>query len=92
LQAPGIVAQFSESPKSEGRSELIDNTVDFAAANFPPTQQEMSTSEDLLAMPFAAQAIVAAVTIPGVDAATEVNLSGPVLAEILLGNCTHWNE
>lgn len=40
---------------AQGREALIDNTLDFAVSDVPPSQLELSTSGDLVALPFAAQ-------------------------------------
>jgi phosphate transport system substrate-binding protein len=72
-----------------GVTQIINRTVDFGASDSPVATEKL-VKEGLLQFPAVIGAVVIVVNIPGVDG-NQVNLTGPVLADIYLGRIRMWD-
>jgi len=94
---------FSNYSKSTGRNvianaynseasirALQDKTVDFAGTDALPSDEEYSQFDsEILTIPACLGAIAITYNIPGIS---NLNLSGPVLADIYLQNIKYWDD
>ncbi len=72
-----------------GLRQIYTNTVDFAATDEPLTVDDLN-QKNLIQFPMVIGGIVPIINIPGIKT-NQLVLSGPVLADIYLGNITKWN-
>jgi|SRR5579884_1038744 len=74
-----------------GIQQLTSGTVDFGASDGPMTDEQLSKiSGKVFHIPTVLGAVVPTYNIPGVNA--EIKFTGPVLADIFLGNIKKWND
>lgn len=73
-----------------GQQQIISGTVDFGASDDPMKGSELEKN-DLLQFPAVIGGTVPIVNVPGIGAG-QLRLSGPVLADIFLGDVTMWND
>lgn len=73
-----------------GIEQYTANTVDFGASDAPMSEEQMDEIDvPTLHIATVGGAVVPAFNLDGVD---ELNLTGPVLADIFLGNITSWDD
>jgi phosphate ABC transporter phosphate-binding protein len=73
-----------------GITQITQKTVDFGASDAPLTPTERSKAPNLLHIPETIGAVTFVYNLPGVP--TGLNLTGPVIAKIFLGNITTWDD
>lgn len=74
-----------------GIKQVQAGTVDFGASDGPMTDEQLAaTPFKLFHIPTVLGAVVPTYNIPGVN--TELKFTGPVLADIFLGNIKKWND
>lgn len=74
-----------------GIQQLTSGTVDFGASDGPMTDEQLSKiSGKVFHIPTVLGAVVPTYNVPGVNA--EIKFTGPVLADIFLGNIKKWND
>jgi phosphate transport system substrate-binding protein len=74
-----------------GIQQLTSGTVDFGASDGPMTDEQLSKiSGKVFHIPTVLGAVVPTYNIPGVNA--ELKFTGPILADIFLGNIKKWND
>jgi len=73
---------------SEGLTHAAEGTGDFGAGEVPLSEKERNES-GLIELPIALIGIVPIYNVPGVP--TQLRVSGPMLAEIFLGEIKNWN-
>ncbi len=73
-----------------GIKQIQAKLVDFGASDKPLASAELSQS-DLIQFPTLIGGVVAIINLPGITS-DQVKLSGPVLADIYLGNIKNWND
>ena len=74
-----------------GVKQLTSQTVVFGASDYPLTpEQQQAAPGKILHFPTVLGAVVPIYNIPGVSA--ELKFTGPLLADIFLGNITKWND
>jgi phosphate transport system substrate-binding protein len=74
-----------------GVKQLTSQTVFFGASDYPLTPEQLQAAPGkILHFPTVLGAVVPIYNIPGVSA--ELKFTGPVLADIFLGNITKWND
>jgi phosphate transport system substrate-binding protein len=89
--APGGPALNYQGVGSGAGVTLITNrTVDFGASDAPVAPDRLAAG-DLLQFPAVIGAVVVAANIPGVDA-NKVRLTGPLVAQMYLGQIKMWND
>ena len=88
--AIGVDLNYQSIGSGAGQNQVKARTVDFGASDAPVDDDKLAAAKEFQ-FPTAIGAIVPIVNIPGV-ANNELKLSGPVLAEIYLGDITNWND
>jgi phosphate transport system substrate-binding protein len=73
-----------------GINQINNRTVDFGASDMPVKADQLAAHK-LMQFPTVIGGIDIIVNIPGIKA-NELKLTGPVLADIYLGNITKWND
>jgi phosphate transport system substrate-binding protein len=74
-----------------GVKQLTSQTVVFGASDYPLTPEQQQTAPGkILHFPTVLGAVVPIYNLPGVSA--ELKFTGPLLADIFLGNITKWND
>jgi phosphate transport system substrate-binding protein len=88
--AVGVDLNYQSIGSGAGQNQVKARTVDFGASDAPVAADKLTAAQEFQ-FPTAIGAIVPIVNIPGV-ANNQLKLSGPVLADIYLGNITDWND
>jgi len=73
-----------------GIDQITARTVDFGASDAPLTPDQFSAAKGVEQIPWALGAVLPSYKVSGVS--NKLKLSGPVLADIYLGNITAWND
>jgi phosphate transport system substrate-binding protein len=73
-----------------GQLALIDKTADFAASDAPLSSAQRDIAPNVLHIPEAIGSVVLAYNLPGIT--TGLNLTGPIIASIYLGQIKMWND
>lgn len=89
-QATGVSINYQSIGSGGGISGLINNTVDFAGSDAPMNAAEMTQAgKPVIHIPVVIGTECVAYNVPGNTGG--LRMSGPVLAEIFLGNITYWD-
>src|SRR3954451_7891120 len=99
VRASGVVVNYTGSGSTDGRSQYIQGTVDFANTEIPfQNPPEPGQQAEVPSRPYAYLPIVAGgtsfmynLTVGGVRV-TDLRLSGPTLSKIFTGQITRWND
>jgi phosphate transport system substrate-binding protein len=77
-----------------GIQQFMSGALDFCCSDAPMTDQQMqqarAAGSDVIHVPLALGGIVPAYNLPGIE--RPLRFSGPVLADIFLGEITKWND
>ena len=99
VRASGVVVNYTGSGSTDGRSQYIQGTVDFANTEIPfQNPPEPGQQAEIPSRPYAYLPIVAGGTsfmynlTVGGQRVTDLRLSGPTLAKIFTGQITRWND
>ncbi len=88
---PGSQVEYQSQGSGFGINGITNRTIDFGATDAPMNKKEREKlPAPVLHIPTCGGAVVAAYNVPGLGG--ELKLSGPVLAEIYLGNISKWND
>jgi phosphate transport system substrate-binding protein len=90
-KATGTTINYSAVGSGAGIAAISAKTVDFGASDAPFTTDQQSACADCVQIPWALSATVPTYNIPGLHSG-QLKLTGPVLANIFLGNITKWND
>ncbi len=89
-----IQIAYAAKGSGAGIGGLLDKTFDFAGSDAPMNDEELKKAHaaggDVVEIPSVAGAVVLAYNLPGFSG--DLNLSGPVVADIYLGKITKWND
>ncbi|HEX4056339.1 MAG TPA: phosphate ABC transporter substrate-binding protein PstS [Tepidisphaeraceae bacterium] len=89
-----IKIAYAAKGSGAGIGGLLDKTFDFAGSDAPMNDDELKKAQavggDVVEIPSVAGAVVLAYNLPGFSG--DLNLSGPVVADIYLGRITKWND
>lgn len=89
-QETGIVVNYDSVGSGAGIDRFLEDTVDFAGSDVPPTQSEIDRmSKGLVMVPTAGGAVAVVYNLSGVS---NLKLSGSVLSDIFLGKITKWSD
>ena len=89
-QATGVSINYQSIGSGGGISALINKTVDFAGSDAPMNPAEMQQAgRPVLHIPAVVGTVAVAYNVPGLGQG--LNLTGPVLADIYLGNIQYWD-
>lgn len=90
---PSIKINYQGVGSGQGKKDLTNGAVDFAASDAFMTDADLSAAADkgvgVVQVPAVAGAVVIIYNIPGVK---NLKLDGPTLANIFLGKITKWND
>jgi phosphate transport system substrate-binding protein len=84
-----IAINYSAVGSGAGIAQISARTVDFGASDAPMTPAQFSGCNGCVQIPWALTATVTAFNIPGVKT---LKLTGPVIAQIYLGQITNWSD
>jgi phosphate transport system substrate-binding protein len=86
----GITVTYGAIGSGGGIDQITARTVDFGASDAPLTPDQFSAAKGVEQIPWALGAVLPSYKVSGVS--NKLTLSGPVLADIYLGNITAWND
>lgn len=87
--ALGIKITYTATGSGAGIAQITARTVDFGASDAPLTPDQLNACRGCVVIPWALAGMSVMYNLPGLS--KRVVLSGPVLANIYLGNITTWN-
>ena len=86
----GYSVQYSGVGSGAGVTAVTTNQTDFGASDAPLNPAQIQACPDCVQIPWALSAVAVAYNVPG--APTHLNLDGPTIAKIFLGQITSWND
>jgi phosphate transport system substrate-binding protein len=86
----GVKVTYNPIGSGGGIAAITARTVDFGASDAPLTPDQMTNCKGCVQIPWALSATTVSYNVPG--APNDLHLSGPVIANIYLGNITNWND
>ena len=90
-QHPDVRINYQSQGSGAGIRGLISRTVFFGASDQPMKEEQLASAPGkILHFPTVLGAVVPVYNLPGVSA--ELKFTGPVLADIVLGRITKWND
>ncbi|HEV8595925.1 MAG TPA: phosphate ABC transporter substrate-binding protein PstS [Thermoplasmata archaeon] len=89
-KCPNVQINYQSIGSGGGIAQITANTVDFGASDAPLNAAQRAAAPGLAHIPETIGAVVLAYRIPNVPGG--LNLTGPVIAEIFLGNITYWDD
>ncbi len=90
-QYPNVNLNYQSIGSGGGIKQHIEKTVNFAASDKPLSELEQERAPGTLHIPEAIGGVVVAYNIPEVPD-KGLNLTGPIIADIYLGNIQKWND
>ncbi len=87
---PNINLNYQSIGSGAGIKLLEQKSVDFAASDAPLSISEAAQAPGALTLPDSIGGITIAYNLPGIDKG--LKLTGPVIAQIFMGNITSWND
>ena len=92
LVDPTVNIYYQPIGSGEGTRLFIQKTVDFGLTDAPLSQEEeRQLASDVVHIPVTVGSVVASYNLPTLNA-NELKLTGPLLADILMGKITKWND
>ena len=88
--AYGYNVSYSPIGSGGGIAAVTARTVDFGASDAPLSPDQMTSCKGCVQVPWALSATSIPYNLPGLNCV--VRLTGPILADIYLGNTTKWND
>ena len=89
--AKGVTVNYASVGSGTGIANITARTVDFGASDAPMTPAQLKACNGCVQVPWALTATAVVVNIPGIHQG-ELQLSGPVIAKIFLGQITNWSD
>jgi phosphate transport system substrate-binding protein len=87
--ALGINITYTATGSGAGIAQITARTVDFGASDAPLSPDQLAACKGCVVIPWALAGMSIPYNVPGIGG--RLRLSGPVLANIYLGNITSWN-
>ncbi len=88
---PAVQINYQSIGSGGGIRQLSNQTVFFGATDGPMTDEQLKgAAGPILHLPTVLGAVVPVYNVPGITA--DLNFSGPVLADIILGKIAKWND
>jgi phosphate ABC transporter phosphate-binding protein len=87
---PNVQINYQGGGSGKGVSDLTNKVVDFACSDAPLSASQRAAAPDVVHIPETIGAITVAYNLPGID--TGLKLTGPVIADIFLGEITTWDD
>ncbi len=88
--ATGVKLNYQAIGSGAGINQINNRTVDFGASDMPVAADQLAAHK-LMQFPTVIGGVDIIVNLPGVKP-NELKLTGPVIADIYLGNITKWND
>ncbi len=88
--ATGVQVNYNGIGSGGGINGIEQKTLDFGGTDAPLNSTAHTQYPALLTIPESLGAITVAYNLPGVPA--HIDLTGPVVAQIFMGNITNWND
>ena len=88
--ATGVTLNYQAIGSGAGINQINNRTVDFGASDMPVPADQLTTHK-LMQFPTVIGGVDIIVNLPGIEA-NQLKLTGPVLADIYLGNISKWND
>jgi phosphate transport system substrate-binding protein len=88
--ATGIQLNYQAVGSGAGINQINNRTVDFGASDMPVKADQLAEHK-LMQFPTVIGGVDIIVNLPGIKP-NELKLTGPILADIYLGNITKWND
>src|ERR671916_650303 len=85
---PEVSINYQSIGSGGGAKQFIEKTVDFGATDAPLTAEEIQQAPGAVHIPETIGSVVPAYNLP----IEGLKLTGPILADIFLGNITKWND
>ena len=85
---PDVNINYQSIGSGGGVKQFIEKTVDFGATDAPLTPEEIQQAPNAVHIPETIGSVVPAYNLP----VEGLKLTGPILADIFLGNITKWND
>ena len=87
---PDVKIDYQSIGSGGGIKGITEKTIDFAGSDAPMNKKEVAAAGgEVVHIPTVAGAVVPAYNLQGI---TDLNLSGPVIADIYQGKITKWND
>jgi phosphate transport system substrate-binding protein len=86
----GVTVTYGAVGSGGGIDAITGRTVDFGASDAPLTSDQAKACKGCLLIPWALAGTVVTYNVKGVP--NNLKLTGPVVADIFLGNITSWND
>jgi phosphate transport system substrate-binding protein len=87
---PKVEIDYQAKGSGAGISGILDKTVDFAGSDAPMSAAELAKAGDVVEIPATAGGVAIAYNLPGFKG--DLKLTGPIIADIFMGNITAWND
>lgn len=88
---PSVNINYQSIGSGGGVKQFLEKTVDFGASDAPLSASEWERAENAVHIPETIGSIVVSYNLPTVPE-KGLRLTGPVLADIFLGNIRNWND
>jgi phosphate transport system substrate-binding protein len=86
-----VEIDYQAKGSGAGITGITDKTIDFAGSDAPMTADELAKAGgDIVEIPSVAGGVAVAYNLPGFNGT--LKLTGPIVADIFLGNITSWND
>lgn len=89
-RAEGVRVNYQSIGSGGGIRQLTEGTVDFGATDAPMNEEELAKAPGTLHIPTVVGAVAVTYNLPGVG--RPLQLTGELLADILMGGVTRWND
>jgi len=87
--ALGIHITYTPTGSGAGIAQITARSVDFGASDAPLSPDQLAACKGCVVIPWALAGLSVPYNLPGIGG--RLRLSGPLLANIYLGNITNWN-
>ena len=89
---PEMQINYQSIGSGGGIKAMQDKTVNFGASDAPLSTTDQGNVPNALHIPETIGAVTIAYNLPGVPSTTNLNLTGPIIANIYLGVIQNWND
>jgi phosphate transport system substrate-binding protein len=89
-KSSGVTITYGAVGSGGGIDAITSRAVDFGASDAPLSSDQAAACKTCLQIPWALAATVVTYNVKGVD--DKLKLTGPVLADIFMGNITSWSD
>jgi phosphate ABC transporter phosphate-binding protein len=91
-----VQVDYQSTGSGNGVQQMTVRTIDFGCTDAPMTAEQRRKAEELAGpvvhVPLVMGGVVPVYNVPGVDPGRRLRFSGPVLADIFLGDVTSWDD